>query len=67
MTMRLDFQTMRIPVAMLVVISRQNSDIFRGRVIRVLADPVFRLRMPVMAMDWGKSRNNIMHCSDAVR
>ena len=60
---------MRIPIAMVVVIPRQNTDILRGRVIRVLPDPVFRLRMPVAgvmdsghgSMDRGESRNNIMH------
>ena len=69
MAVRLESQTMRIPIAMVVVIPRQNSDILRARVIRVFPDPVFRLRMPVAGimdsghggMDWGESRNNIMH------
>ena len=61
MTMRLELEAMRIPIPFFVVIPCQDSDIFWPWVIRVLADPVFGLRMPVVIMDWRDSRNKIMH------
>ena len=56
---------MRMQIFILVVIPRQNSDISWRWAIRVLVDPVFRLRMLVFNMDWRHSRNKIMHRSDA--